>query len=743
MPANPMPTTVTQSDGSSLTIRLVGDEFRHFTMTTDGYAVVRGADGDYKYAELSNGNLVAGDIIAHEASKRSATEISYLQQIGKVRPTVDTGVQKAMRSDRNDPKYGLIGPSRVYDYHNFKGLVLLVQYSDRSFSMSDPLGRFTDMVTSQNYTGFGDGFNRQEYTGSVRDYFYDNSTGMFDPEFDVYGPFTVTKSQYFVEGTSNIRDLINEALQVANPTVDFSQYDTDGDGYVDMFYVIFAGAGSNVSGNDSRLVWPHAWTMSGEEFDGVRVGRYACSTELYGYPSWNMQDGIGTICHEFSHVLGLMDEYDTDYDGSGGLSNHPSDWSLMASGGYLNMSRTPTGYTLMQRQQSGFCVPVEITEGGIYTLDDIDVINNGYRISTSDPREYFLLENKRKTSKWNKYNAGSGMLIHRVDSTNTSVWDRNTINANPSHNYYYLLRAVLKTNAYGVVDHDGDPFPGSYNVTAIDYDTDPALIAWSGKGANLVLKDIEESDEGIVSFYAYPKRLIENMEDFEDMETTGKYDRDVEGKFTTWNFLSGLVEAPESGWSDGKAVGLFKNGSVETGVVEGKTNAVSLTVFNPSSRPVTFNVRYSIGGNNWDYLYEPGGLAGIAARTNETATYRFDIPQEYRENVRLQVRMANNTGSTTEKVYFDNFSFIQDPGESDPSGIETPVAFEPGNVANFFVEGNTLVVLTREGETVRVFDSAGRLLVTTVATGNETIIPISEHGLYLLRVADRTAKILL
>ena len=89
--------------------------------------------------------------------------------------------------------------------------------------------------------------------------------------------------------------------------MNYKYYDRYGDGTVDMVFFLFAGGGSNFSGNDSRLLWPHASTVLSKSLDGVRFGRYACSTELYGRPQSKIIDGIGTICHEFSHVLGIAD----------------------------------------------------------------------------------------------------------------------------------------------------------------------------------------------------------------------------------------------------------------------------------------------------------------------------------------------------------------------------------------------------------------------------------------------------
>ena len=72
IPAHPQPMDVTQSDGSRLTVRLVGDEFYHRTMTTDGYTLLQRSNGDYVYAIESGSRLVASDVVAHNPMMRNA-----------------------------------------------------------------------------------------------------------------------------------------------------------------------------------------------------------------------------------------------------------------------------------------------------------------------------------------------------------------------------------------------------------------------------------------------------------------------------------------------------------------------------------------------------------------------------------------------------------------------------------------------------------------------------------------------
>ena len=359
------------------------------------------------------------------------------------------------------------------------------------------------MINTDDYTGYYDYAGRfVKCTGSVRDYFRDNSMGQFQPQFDIVGPVQIDRSQFYPKSTDNASQLTLDVVNAIDNEVNFALYDGDKDGMVDMIFFIFAGHGANVGGNDSRLLWPHAsaiYDPSTYQYvnkDGVWLGRYACSTELTGSQSGREMDGIGTICHEFSHVLGLPDFYDTDYAGSGGESKDPGNWSLMSAGCYLNGAHTPSGYSLFERYMVGFAMPEVIKEERSYSLERLNVSNTGYRINTPVNKEYFILEN-RQQEKWDTYLPGHGLLVFRVDSTNTRVWDNNTINCNPNHNYYELVRARgSKSNVAGSYD----PYPGRGKVTTLNSSTSPAnLKTWSGKETKYGLLNITE-ENGVISF---------------------------------------------------------------------------------------------------------------------------------------------------------------------------------------------------------------------------------------------------
>lgn len=505
VPAHPGTVKVQQPDGSFVTLRLVGDEWQHFQTTADGYSVVKNQQGYYVYAEKKNGQLEATALVAHDEAERTVSEQDYLsivkkyqapdmsERLAQERQLVQLRQQEILASRRAQG-------NRATNYQNFRGLIILIEFDDKGFSREDYPEIMNDMVNKEGYTGF----DNHVLTGSVRDYFSDNSDGKFQPHFDIVGPYKVKFSQHDcnIDKDNKIFEILKAAIDSADVVgnINFKDYDGDGDGKVDLIYFIVAGNGANYSGNNEDLWWPHRSGFWGLKKDGVNLQDYASSTELLGYmsrPSTVRIDGIGTICHEFSHVLGLPDFYDSDYEKGGGQSNDPGDWSLMASGCYADNGDTPVGYSLYERYSVGFCAePEKIAAEGSYTLEPLFSSFTGFRIDTPVNKEFFLFENRQKNAfKWDKYLPGSGMLVHRVDKTNSNVWNGNTVNANPDHNYYEVVRAGGTSQGSAA-----DVFPGTRKVKTLNANTTPAnLKTWSGKATRWGLKDIQMAN-GIVTF---------------------------------------------------------------------------------------------------------------------------------------------------------------------------------------------------------------------------------------------------
>jgi len=653
VPADPAPGQITQPDGSKLTVILHGDEFFNYLTTVDGYTIVKNEAGYYTYARQSGNTLVASNLIARDEAKRTAADRAALASIPKgLKSQVMVQRGKKMLNHRNNLIRG-IGHGGHMDYSKFRGLIVLINYTDITFddctpSNYTPFGFYDEMINGHDYKGFTlPAGTKVDCMGSVRDYYYDNSFQQFDPHFDILGPINVpfasTDAHQFRCDT-----IFFAALEAADPDVDFSQYDTDEDGTVDMVFFLVAGYGSDYSDNNRDYLWPHMKDFEESPvLDGVNFSLYACSTNMMGaqgdFISLGSIAGIGTICHEFSHCLGLPDFYDTDSDGSGGVNHaYPLTWSIMASGFKNNNGRNPAGYSLFERYALGFAQPALIEGEGTITVPALEKNNTGYRLNTANEGEYFIIENRQRI-KWDKNLPGPGMLIWRVDSTNVDVWENNLVNANPNHNYYELLRA----NFNGMNDSPRDPFPGTTNVTSISNATQPNLRTWDGKLSQYAFTNITEADS-IITFDVVKDNSKSSIEDFEKMPVGATLnERGVAGVYANWDFYNcAVVDTAQVG--NGHVVAM-KNGSYfNTNANLNKIpKVVRFKIYNPTSTGVYITPQY-YNGSRWKGLDTYPYDFYLAAGTEGSATIT-SLPTDKPIMLRLKCQ-----GSSTEYCFIDD-----------------------------------------------------------------------------------------
>ena len=263
--------------------------------------------------------------------------------------------------------------------------------------------------------------------GSVQQYFADMSDNQFIPQFDVVGPVTVSQNSayYGKNGRDNGSDtkypqMIKEACQQVDGKVNFADYDSDGDGYVDLVYVIYAGYSESISGNSGDYLWPKSGTVGGlGTYDGKIVCRFGINNELNNKPA-DTQDGkyyingIGLFCHEFSHTLGLPDIYPTN-----SLTNHnqsPESWDVMDMGSYQANGYQPIPYSPWEKSIVGWKQPTLLsdTEAQQITLEPYDKASDAYKIIANSQGEYLLLQNIRNEG-WYKKALGYGLLVWRID----------------------------------------------------------------------------------------------------------------------------------------------------------------------------------------------------------------------------------------------------------------------------------------------------------------------------------------
>ncbi len=490
VPAKPSLLTMRLPDGNTLSAYLHGDESFHYYTTADDYLLLPDEDGYFYYAIEKDGNVVASSFRAKDLSRRTVAERTFLDAVDKSKLLLTLQRQELKRSTKK------ISPRKTPQKASYptkgaqKALVILVEYTDRKFTVDEPAKAFSRLLNEE-------GYNEKGATGSARDYFMASSAGQFVPDFDVYGPVTLANDMAYYGGKGRLgsdsfpEEMAIEACRFLDSEIDFSDYDRDGDGKIDNVYVFYAGYGEASSGIEDT-VWPHSWDISEAQkepiyLDGVQLDHYACSNEL-SYPDSEIA-GIGTFCHEFSHVLGLPDLYATSYT----IAFTPGPWSLMSSGSYNNDEKTPPYLTAYERYALGWLDPVEIGEGADLSLDTISK-NAAYIIKTEKDTEYFLLENRQQDS-WDKYIPGHGMLIWHIDYTDY-VWEQNIVNNIASHQYVDIEEA---DGTASEMSRSGDTFPGVRKVTAFSDETTPNMRMWGGTYVNKPITEIEEKD-GIINF---------------------------------------------------------------------------------------------------------------------------------------------------------------------------------------------------------------------------------------------------
>ena len=372
VPAKRIKTAVKQPDGTFLIITVRGDEHFHFTSTEDGMPLIQATDGAYCYAVLDkDGRLAPSSQIAHSPSARSAQELGFLRtytsqaekvkQIGSERRAARNASRIARLQKRAPHKMvGAGGGEGIGVTGKRKGLVILVNFQDTKMMRTHTQAEWNDYFNLKGYSKLGN-------SGSVHDYFYNQSYGLFDLEFDVVGPVTVSKKMAAYganDAYGNDVDpagMVYEACQLAADQVNFADYDWDGDGEADQVYLIYAGYGEAANSNTlANTIWQHEWNLEEAGYsltiDGVRINTYGCSSELNGDSGGSM-DGIGTACHEFSHCLGIPDLYDTSGNGNYGMD----EWDLMDYGSYAGDGYRPVGYNSYERWVSGWLQPTELS----------------------------------------------------------------------------------------------------------------------------------------------------------------------------------------------------------------------------------------------------------------------------------------------------------------------------------------------------------------------------------------------
>ncbi|MEO0071392.1 MAG: M6 family metalloprotease domain-containing protein [candidate division WOR-3 bacterium] len=381
-------------------------------------------------------------------------------------------------------------------------LVILIDFNDNihTYSNSD----FENLLFSSN-------------TGSMSDYYAEVSYRSLSLRGEVRGWYRMKENYRYYLGDSfgiygdfphNTQGLVVDLVKMVDPEIDFARYDGDGDGFVDGLLIVHSGPGAEETRNPAHI-WSHKWQLSDPVFgspgpvqtaDGVSVDVFSVQPERF---TDNRLITIGVFCHEFGHILGLPDLYDTDYS-SAGLGG----FCLMAGGSWGRAKESdpygssPVHPCAWAKYLLGWTIPDSVEVGVIDSVSARLVAvaadggsfrilknKNGVDWSPSSPGsgEYFLVENRQRIG-FDLGLPGSGLLILHIDESQPN-------NDNERHPLVGILRADGSGSyALGPNERGSDAHLWKNSTTGVRNFTTPSTAFYDGVQTGVVIEKISPAD---------------------------------------------------------------------------------------------------------------------------------------------------------------------------------------------------------------------------------------------------------
>lgn len=447
-PATPEVLTHVNPDGTVVEFRMHGDE--HFNYITDiSETQILEFKGNALVPYVRNGN----------AMKATPTNIEQMRATTDLMPYIERPEAKANGNVHRMPALDQQGRTTYPTIGEVHGLVILLEFPDYPYTMEDPKAYYNRFCNEEGFSDYG-------AIGSAKDYYIASSNGKFNPTFDVYGPVKLKhNAKWYVgkgdepgdDGDSNLYNYghnarlgcaIQEAFEALDDEIDFSKYDLDNDGNIDNIFFFYSGYGQ-ADTNNKDFIWPHQWDFLGYTnvysnslglerlyADGVEMRTYACTNELNNsreIPESKRPwvDGIGSFCHEYGHVLGLPDLYDTNV--ANGSCKNPGKYTVMCDGSYNMNSTCPPLFSAYEQWVCNWLDYTTAEDGTMYTVKPlVDSERSAVKIRVPRPgstgyySEYFVVE-CRDNNGWDQSLPETGMYIWRINY-NSSVWANNKVN---------------------------------------------------------------------------------------------------------------------------------------------------------------------------------------------------------------------------------------------------------------------------------------------------------------------------
>ena len=489
--------TIKLADGTSVVAELKGDEFASYWQAGDGKCYVQDIDSrTFKITDKAQ-------VVNRGLAKRQKANDERIKRFAK-----------------RGPKREITGAFSHFTGTK-KGLIILVNFKDVKFGRTHTRTMFDNIANKKGFT------NSLGFKGSVKDYFLAQSKGQFELDFDVVGPYTLSQNMAYYGAHTKDGDvdakaghMVLEACQMADKDVNYKDYDWDGDGEVDQVFVIYAGFGE-ADGGSEDTIWPHESMLSAstvgkryETKDGVNVNTYACGNEnTYDMLGRSRINGIGTICHEFSHCLGYPDLYDTNYGGNFGMGS----FDLMCSGSYNGESFCPPNYSAYEKWIAGWITPIVLDKPASVKGMQAQDVKYGQAFvvyNDNNKNEYYLIENRQQSvGIWDKLLPASGMMITHVDY-DKNIWELNNVNTIVNYSnqygpgYAYLDNDHQRLTIFHADNEEGastksqagDLYPFNGNNSLTDTSSPAATIYQGGSTMGKPITNITQNEDGSIDF---------------------------------------------------------------------------------------------------------------------------------------------------------------------------------------------------------------------------------------------------
>jgi len=388
-------------------------------------------------------------------------------------------------------------------------LTVMVEFNDRAFK-----GDENATLAQWNLIFNAKDLKEPPFKGSVHDYFYAQSYGIFDLDFDLHYVKVPGNAEKYASTNANDENsqyLVQDIMEVLSTRhIDWSLYDWNGDGFVNQLLIVYAGHGMNEFTSATDLIWPHQWWMSEHLKDGqsdvycdpipvtyndkeYKVDCYCALAELTKNDDYG---SFGTLCHEYTHCFGFPDFYQSS-------KSYVGAWDIMDYGNYNGNGYCPAGYSAHERWMMGWLTPTELNKAT--TVTDMPALSDesqAYLIRNDGFKdEYYIVENRQQKG-WDESLPGRGILVFHVDfdpvlwisvKTYVNTYSRQHYLIFPANNLNFTSTSICKDWAYPYQDND-----------SLTNTSTPAAILWNANtdGTKLMNKSVHDIDvtNGLASF---------------------------------------------------------------------------------------------------------------------------------------------------------------------------------------------------------------------------------------------------